>query len=155
MQRLRWIPLLLLGALFASACGAADDPLLIGRQDRFQDVVGTFDATRFVLTSVANPAVQVDLVPRGATFNLRIANDARFTTDFVDVNRNRLSQVGVAQLSGNQLILREDGVIDPNVFDIEFGAPGTFTLTDRTTTFDFDGDGVAEAARLDTVLRRR
>lgn len=155
MQRLQWIPLLLLMALLAGACGEAENPLVIGVQDRFQDVVGTFDATRFVFTSVADPTVRVDLVPNGATFSLRIDNDTRFATDFVDVNRNRIGQAGVAQLSGNELFLRQDGVIDPNVFDIEFGTPGIFSLTDRTTEFDFNGDGVVEAARLETVLQRR
>jgi hypothetical protein len=133
--------------LLLAACGS-DNPTSV----TVNDLAGTWVATSFVFSSVADPSTTVDAVAAGASFTLTIADDGHFTATTGAPGEDPEVDEGTITVDGNKITL--DGGDDP--------ISGTYSLSGNTLTvhltdgigFDFTGNG-DEPARLDGTLKRQ
>ena len=115
------------------------------------DLAGTWMATSFVLTSVADNTVSIDLVAEeGAVVTLVLRADGTYTFTFVSDEEPTENEAGTYTVSGSTL------TVTPTDLDVETmtisrdGDTMTLTLAD---VFDFT-HGVDEAATLVISLTR-
>ena len=94
-----------------------------------QDLVGDWEATALVLTSVANPAISADLIAQGATFTLNVQPSGHYTAILISGGAGG-AELGVLSVSGNAISLR---TTYPPPADT---ATGTFSLSGNTLTID-------------------
>ncbi len=149
MKRMRIVSVLAAAAVtVTAACSESNgvDDLTLA------DLVGTWNATQFVLTNQSNASQSFDLIQNGGSFTITVAANGTFTGQqsllgFVD------AFAGTVTISGNVLTLTDSE--DPtDVTEIVASLSGnTLTLTSSDLAFDFDFDDVDEAADLLAVLR--
>lgn len=117
-----------------------------------EDVAGTWDATSLVFTSVAAPATNSgNLIAAGFSLSLTL-NASGTASVTIDDGTGPTTDTGTFTIDGSDLTLTLGG--DPSTGTIELNGN---TLTVRLTTgvdFDFDDDGVDEAATAVIVLSR-
>lgn len=147
-----WLGLALLLAL--GACGGSSPSDVATPDPSVEPFVGDWDATEFVVTSVADEATSFDLVEATGVFTLNVQPSGAYTaTLFIpdemqqpSVENGTLSVVGAAiRLSPGQ------GASATSAY--EFDGPDVLIL-DGPTEFDFNFDGTFEAATLHVVLER-
>ena len=98
-----------------------------------QDLVGDWEATALVLTSVANPAVSADLIAQGGTFTLNIQPSGHYTAILISGGAGG-AELGVLSVSGSAISLRTTYPPPPDT------ATGTFSLSGNTLTIDAETD---------------
>ena len=151
MRLMRTLSTTVLAAALVVGCNDSTDPGNVSEDD----LAGVWTATQFLLTSTADPSVTVDMIALGGTFALTINADGTYSeTGVFPGNPPEVeSGTGTYVIQGSNLILTEDD--DPLPFTVAFVLSGnTLTLTSTDETFDFDDNGVEEAATLDMVLTR-
>jgi hypothetical protein len=138
--------------LLISSCGDTTAPPP-------ETLVGTWNATSVELVSVANPAVQVDLVADfGATVTLVLAEDEDFTLTVAYMGEEpggpwgTSSEVSGTWSSTDILTLRTSPTSEWQ-FEIQLNGDA-LTLTEADASFDFDGNGTPEDAKLSLDLTR-
>ncbi len=94
-----------------------------------QDLVGDWEATALVLTSVANPAVSTDLIARGGTFTLNVQPSGHYTAILLSGGAGA-AELGLLSVSGSAISLRTTYPPPPDT------ATGTFSLSGNTLTID-------------------
>lgn len=141
----------LLLALAAAGCGG-QDPL--GPDEQLADLVGTWRATRFQVTNVADPSVSPDLVDPsiGAGFTLDIQPSGQYTA-ILTFQQVANAEVGEMGREGDQLVLR---VLEPccRTDRLDFSLEGGILTLRGPTEFDFNLDGEPEDATAVIELRR-
>lgn len=142
----------LVAALLISSCGDTTAPPP-------ESLVGTWNATSVELVSVANPAVQVDLVAdRGATVTLVLAEDNDFTLTVTYAGEEPGGPWGtssevIGTWSSTDILTLQTSPTSQWQFEIQL-IGDALTLTEADTSFDFDGDGTPEDAKLGLDLTR-
>ena len=151
MRLMRTLSTTVLVAALVVGCNDSTDPGNVSEND----LAGVWTATQFLLTSTADPTVTVDMISQGGTFSLTINADGTFfEAGLFPGNPPKVENgSGTYVIQGTNLILTEAD--DPVPFVLAFVLSGnTLTLSSTDETFDFDGDGVEEAATLEMVLTR-
>ena len=119
------------------------------------DLAGTWTSSSFVLTSVANPSMSMDLVAEeGAQVTLVLGADGAYDFTFTSTVEETEHEEGTYVVSGNIMTITPvvpEG-LDPEVIGIvRVGDTLTLTLDDEIV---FSDGGNAEAALLVIVLTR-
>ena len=114
---------------------------------------GSWSATRWQYTSVADPERVVDVVcDLGGSVTLSLSVAAFILTCDV-AGRGRWSLAGACVVTGDELQLTVDGANEPDVVRTR-GAGATLSLRSDASAWDFDGSGRDEAAAFVAVLVR-
>ncbi|MEM7380453.1 MAG: hypothetical protein AAF361_04555 [Bacteroidota bacterium] len=148
-----------MGILFTSCSEDNEGPecSLQGTNLSVSDIAGNWDATtaNFGL-DVTGPVQEIDIVAEGGSVTLSIQSGGRFTLSITEPGEPSDNSSGSLCFDEDLLIVNfdEDGPDEYEFFAIQFNS-GTNTLTiEGPTTFDFDGDGQSEPARVFLVLTR-
>lgn len=136
---------LLLGA--AVACG---EDSAGPSQD---DIVGTWEATVMEFVSVSAPVDTVDLIADGGSATLVLAANGTYTFTVTPVGDPPDVQTGTWELGGEVMTVSPTGLPFSYQFDVVL-AGDTLSLSGADAEYDFDGDDVPEAAKLNLVLVR-
>jgi hypothetical protein len=116
------------------------------------DLAGTWTATSFVLTSVANPATSVDLVAEdGAAMTLVLGADGTYTFSFVSNEEAPENEAGTYTVSGTTLTVTPTDGPQETMAIVRAGDTMTLTLDDRV---QFTDGGAEEDAVLVITLTR-
>ena len=134
--------------------GDDDDFSLVGTELSVAEIAGTWIATRALFgLAAAGPVVEVDVVAEGGSVRLDIRTDGTFTLTLTRAG-------GAPEVSTGRLGFDEDLLVvsfddDPDDFEY-FGIQATDTTMrlEGPVSFDVDGDGVEEAARVELELVR-
>jgi hypothetical protein len=113
-----------------------------------EDVAGVWDATVWRYTSVADPAVTLDVAAEGHAVILTIGLDGRL--HFVIQPEGWTSTTDEFLIDGNQLLVR-NGESESFVFSLE----GDILSFSGLQEVDFNGDDIQDPAILEAVLVRR
>ncbi len=147
---------LLAFTLTLSACDSSgdDDFPLEGTILSMNDIAGTWNATSAVFMLAADgPAVEVNIVDAGGTATLVIQSNGRFT--FTTTLPGEAPDVTTGQLGFDEdllVVIYDDDPDDFEFFGIQLS--GTALSLGGPGTYDFDGDGVEENARIELELVR-
>lgn len=115
------------------------------------ELTGSWLATKVELVSVANPATKIDLVALGATVRLVLAASNTYTLTLIVPGEPQEVQTGTWSASKDVLTLSDsDG---DQQFDMSLNG-NTLILTGASGEFDFNDDGVDEAATVNVTLVR-
>ncbi len=140
--------------LAVAACGGSSPSDVATPDPAVEPFVGDWDATEFVVTSVADEGTFFDLIDATGLFTLNVQPSGAYTaTLFIpdemqqpSVENGTLSVVGAAiRLNPAQ------GASATSAY--EFDGPDVLIL-DGPTEFDFNFDGTSEPATLHVVLER-
>jgi hypothetical protein len=112
--------------------------------------VGTWQATELTLTNLANPDTSVDLIEQGATFTLSILATGQYSASLVIFGQPS-QEVGSVSVSGNQITIAPNGGSSTTGTWI---LQGNTVIVDGDTEFDFNVDGIPEAATVHMELIR-
>ena len=148
---------------FAILTGCGDDDGTQPDVLTLADFQGSWEAQSYRVTDAAVPAVTLEIISLGATFEWNVDGAGNFSGSTfipaaiagVDVNLN---------FQGNFVLVGQDSLIINFVPEVPpfltqtrsaFELLGsTLTLIDSDTTFDFDQDGIEEAAIFEGTLIR-
>ena len=130
-----------LTALISTACGDSTGITV-------EDLVGTWNATQYHYTDNANPAGQVDLIPLGASFEMIVVAAGTVAVVFDDGQGGTSSDSGT--FNGTMTTLTIGG----STFSAQRSGD-VLTLTDATSSYDFDDNGSDEPATLEIQLVRQ
>lgn len=138
-------------ALALSGCGDSGSagPVLDPAMEPF---VGTWEATEFIVTSVADPDERIDILA-GGSFTIVVEPSGQYTAT-LDIEGLPVPGVefGQATVDGSSIILDpEEGPTAASTF--VFDGPDRVTL-EGSTEFDVNRDGTADAATALIVLER-
>jgi hypothetical protein len=118
-------------------------------------LTGTWTSTSFVLTSVANPSMTMDLVAEeGALLTLVLGADGAYTFTFTSTVEPTENETGTYTVSGNIMTVipvTPAGLAAEVIGIVRVGDTLTLTLDDEVV---FTDGGNAEAAVLVIVLTR-
>ena len=132
-------------------------------QIEIADLAGNWTCTLFLATNANNEQEQFELIAMGGSLTAAVAPDGSFVGEASipdpDTGIPVVVPIGgtFALVSQTQLSIEFAVEIPPFLENdtVEFALSGnTLTLHDEVTTFDFDFDGVEEAAILDVTLVR-
>lgn len=135
--------LALVGLATAVACGDAVAP---------EDLAGTWSATSFVFTRVANTSETVDIIGAGGSVSITFNANGTYSITF-DVGGEMDTSSGSYAIDGSTLTL-DEGTQDEVSGTIDLSGN---TLTLRITSgleFEFNDSGVDEPATLVAVFAR-
>jgi hypothetical protein len=143
-----WGSAMLLACLLAG-CGGES----VGPDPAVALLVGDWDATGLVVTSVANPQVKPDLVALGAAFRLNIQPSGQYTAILLYAQQSS-TEIGTLSVSGNTVTMRRD-FPSRSTSAAVFALAGNRMTLDGDSEFDFNLDGTPEPALAHFELLRR
>ena len=130
------------GLAFLGACGGATDITVANLE-------GTWDATAYVYTNLADSSDTVDIViVHGATMVLVVQANGTTTSTFNDGQGNTSSDGGA--FTATDMTITLAGVTYPASLD-----GNRLTLTSDNGQYDFNGDGSKDPATVRIALRLR
>lgn len=147
------------GVLLTSCSEESEGPdcSLQGTNLSVSDISGNWNATSAVFgLDVAGPVQEIDVVAEGGSVTLSIQSGGRFTLSISEPSEPSDNSSGSLCFDEDLLVVSfdEDSPDDYEFFAIQLNS-GTNTLTiEGPTSFDFDGDGQLEPARVILVLTR-
>lgn len=119
------------------------------------ELAGTWTASSFILSSVADPTMSIDLVAEeGAQMTLVLEADGTYTFDFTSTVEEAEHEEGTYVVSGNIMTVTPvtpEGVEPEEMLIVRVGDTLTLTMDDEVV---FSDGGQAEAAVLVIVLTR-
>ena len=119
------------------------------------DLAGEWTSTSFVLTSVENPSMSLDLVAEeGAEMTLVLGADGAYTFTFTSTVEETENETGTFAVSGNTMTITPvvpEGLEPEEIGIVRVGDTLTLTMDDEVV---FTEGGNAEAAVLVIVLTR-
>jgi hypothetical protein len=107
-------------------------------------LVGVWKANTVLMTSQANPSIQVDLVELGATFTLSILSTGQYTAS-LSVFGSSNTEVGMVTVAGNQITIAPTSPEGPPSVST-WSFQGSTLILDGDSEFDFNLDGTPEAS---------
>lgn len=132
-----------------AACGSES----VGPDPGVAPLVGDWDATRLVLTSVANPQVKPDLIALGATFRMNVQPSGQYTAILLYAQQSS-TEIGTLSVSGNTVTMKRD-FPSRSTSAAVFSLSGDHLTLDGDSEFDFNLDGTPEPALAHFELLRR
>ncbi len=147
-RRTGWFGAILVASVFAG-CGSES----LGPDEAVAPLVGTWDATGLVLTSVANPQVKADLIALGASFRLNIQPSGQYTAILLYAQQSS-TEIGTLSVSGNAITMRRE-FPSRSTSAAVFALAGDRMTMDGDSEFDFNLDGTPEPALAHFELVRR
>jgi hypothetical protein len=136
-------------ALLLSAAACGDD----SAGPTASQITGTWQATQVEFVRVAAPAVSVDLIAAGGSATLVLASDRNFTYTVTPPGELTGLETGTWELDGAILTMTPTHLTFSLQFEVQLSGD-TLRLSGADAEYDFDGDHVAEPAKLNLVLVR-
>lgn len=130
----------LLLTLFLTGC--SDDSTGVDKE--LAPLVGEWRATALVLTSAANPDLNVDLIDMGATFTLSVLGNGQYTA-YLSAFQQSNTEIGRIEVSGSQVTISPTTPPGPSIVGT-FEFQGSVLVLDGETEYDFNQDGISESA---------
>lgn len=130
----------------ATACGGDDNG------PSGDDLVGTWQASKLELVSVANPATKVELIASGGTLVL-VLNEAK-TFSMTQTVPGSPDEVTTGTWSASIDVLTLTYGMGTYQFDMVLSS-NTLTLTGADGSYDFNGDDTDEPAKINLTLHRQ
>lgn len=144
-----WLPSLL---VLVAGCSGGDGGTDPGPgPDNF--LAGEWIATLMRATSVANPEIRADIIASGGEFTLSVQPSGRYTAILVAFEQSS-SESGTLSIVGNEVVFNRT-FPSPLVTRATWTRSGSTVTLNGPTEFDFNLDGTAEPATLETVLAPR
>lgn len=140
---------LLLGMAGCSGGDGGTDPNPVA--ENF--LAGEWIATLMRATSLANPAIRADIIASGGEFTLSVQPSGRYTAILVAFGQSS-SESGTLSIVGNEVVFNRT-FPSARVSRASWTRSGTSVTLIGPTEFDFNLDGTAEPATLETVLEPR
>ena len=147
-RRAAWAGAILLASVLAG-CGSES----LGPDEAVAPLVGVWDATGLVLTSVANPQVKPNLIALGASFRLNIQPSGQYTAILLYAQQGS-TEIGTLSVSGNAITMRRE-FPSRSTSAAVFALAGDRMTMDGDSEFDFNLDGTPEPALAHFELVRR
>jgi len=144
-----WSGAFVAASLLYIGCGSET----AGLDPALQPFVGDWDATKLVLTSVANPQIKPDLIALGATFRLNVQPSGQYTAVLIYAQQAS-TEIGWLSVSGNTVTMARD-FPTRSTSNAVFVISGSRLTLDGDTEFDFNLDGTPEAALAHFELLKR
>ena len=145
-----------MGAVIVSditACGGSGGGT-DGPDPAIQPFVGTWDATVFTVTNLADTTVVADLVANGS-FDIVITASGIYTATLVFGELGPVVEIGQLTVTENFMTLTPTGANPcPAASEFTFTADD-YVVLDGPTCFDFNLDGTQEDAEAHLELQRR
>ncbi len=115
------------------------------------DIVGTYDATTMVFTSVADPNTTADVLAMGYTFTIQFNANGTLSTAFT-LGGSTDTDSGTYMIDGSNFTLTIGG--DPSTGTISKSGDRLTIMLMTGVEFDFNDDGTDEPATLRLVVER-
>lgn len=119
------------------------------------DLVGTWNATKFEYTSAASSAIKFDMIQNGGGLTITVSAGGAYSGTVTlpgGLGTDNIS--GTFTIVDDTTLTRAETGETPENYNFSL-VGDTFTFTDTTEEFDFDFDGVDEDATLTVVLVRQ
>lgn len=116
-------------------------------------LAGEWIATLMRATSVANAEIRADIIASGGEFTLSVQPSGRYTAILVAFGQSS-SESGTLSIVGNEVVFNRT-FPSPLVSRATWTRSGATVTLNGPTEFDFNLDGIAEPATLETVLAPR
>ncbi|MFH1018585.1 MAG: lipocalin family protein [Pseudomonadota bacterium] len=112
----------------------------------------TWEATKVEYSNSADLLETVDLVALGGTFRITLAADGSYQSMLAPAGEAEETHTGTWEASQDLMTLTQDGQLFSTQYDYVLSGD-TLTLTGGDSEYDFDGDTVPEAAKLDMTFQ--
>lgn len=117
------------------------------------DLIGSWNATKYEFVNNANSSQKADLLAQGVSLALTVAAGGSYSAVITNPGQEPDTTSGTIAIDGNTLTIAESGQGSPT--PVSFSLSGnTLTLTDPDESIDFDNDGTDESATLTIVFQR-
>ena len=141
---------LITSALALTLMSACTDGLVDVNVD---EIVGTWNATEMVFTSDADSEVFVDLIAEGASLSVELGNDGTYQLVILEPGFEPEDEAGTYSVDGAILTLDPIEFPENDLFEAVLNG-NSLTLMSSDDEFDFDDDGIEDAASLEVTLAR-
>lgn len=139
---------LVAAAVVQTACGDSTGV-------QVDDLVGTWNATVFEFTNIADPSQKVDAIATGGSMSMTVTAGGAISLNITFGGMTE-STTGTISVDGSNVTITTDGPADGDP------ASGTISLSGGTLTinltsgveFDFDDDGTDEPATVRIVMQQ-
>jgi hypothetical protein len=148
--RLARVLVLLLGLLFLGICIGCGGDDTAGPSPA--SVVGTWQASKVEYVR-QSPPMSVDLIGLGGSAELVLDADHSFIYTMTEAGQSPDVTTGTWQLGGEVMTVSPDGLSFSWQFEASLSG-GTLKLTGADSEFDFDGDDVPDAAKMNLEFHR-
>lgn len=140
--------------LALGSCGSSNPSDVATPDPAVEPFVGDWDATEFLVTSVADEATFFDLIAATGLFTLNVQPSGAYTATLFIPDEMREPSVESGTMSVVGAAVRLDPTTGPSATSAyQFDGPDVVIL-DGPTEFDFNFDGTFEPATLHVVLER-
>jgi hypothetical protein len=146
MRTVRVLAIAVLGAA-ALACGGDDEPSI-------ESISGTWDIVKFEYVNVENSSQRVDLVAEGLTGTVNLNDNGQYAATTEEPGFPPETVTGTWSYTADTFTLKETGSTGDATFDMDVGND-VLTLTGANADYDFNDDGVPEAAKWNVTLERQ
>jgi hypothetical protein len=117
------------------------------------DVVGNWEASNYLISNNSNPTDLVDLVQEGYNLLLSIQANGAYSSTLTFPGIPDDTETGTATFLNNSVTINPS---DDDPFTMAYQLADTIlTFVDPNSTFDFDDDGMDEAATETIILIRQ
>jgi len=142
-MRAHWTTPLLAAAMFAGAACSSDG----GSGPSSSEITGTWQLTKVLFVSQANPQLSVDLIAQGGTATLTIDANHTFAYILTMPATAPDSTTGTWALSGDVVTMIRDGMSGDMQFQVTVSS-SAIKLAGASVDFDVNDDGTDEPARM-------
>ena len=137
-----------------AAVGCQDNNQILESDAAIIALAGTWEAAVFEFTSRTEPPVVRDLVSEGGSATLDLSTNGAYTLTVVPSGGEPDVSNGFMVVEGSVLLVSDTSVPgETTAYDLSFNNE-TLTLVTTEVGFDFDNDGVSDAATLRLVFER-
>lgn len=118
------------------------------------DLAGTWNVSKYELVSASNSATKVELISAGASITVVLKSDGTYQIAMKTPGQPDENITGTWSASSDTLTTTQTGRSGNMQFDYALSGT-TLTLSGADTDWDFNGDEVAEPAKLNITAARR
>ncbi len=144
-----------LGALLGvAAVGCQENNQILEADAEIIALAGTWNVAVFEYTSATEPPVVRDLIQEGGSATLDLRNNGSYTLTVVPAGGQPDVTNGFMVVEGSVILVSDTSVPgETTAYDLSFDSE-TMTLVTTEVGFDFNNDGVSDAATLRLVFER-
>lgn len=140
----------LVAALLLAGCSSGG----VGPKTSIAPLVGDWQATALVITSVADPSIHPDLIQLGATFTLNVQPSGQYTAILV-YNGQPKTEIGQLSVRGDSITLSPSSTTSGSATTGTYSVDSSNLTIDGDTEFDFNLDGQNEPAKAHIVFVKK